>query len=237
MTKFILLLGVEEDLFMTMFGQRVEWSCEFLVLGDDCTIIEATNALNDPNILCCVVQDSNNETHWNLVTNHYNTGGFVAYFGIYGEFSAPTTLNQSFGVQWKYSAYTRHEYELTPVGIQLLGNAITKQRYSKSNLLSVPKEDRILVAKKCRTVEEYLYDVEGVPRDVTNFNDGYQEEYENALVDYPRHCEEMENYAPLVMHCDPIHGGRIAYIGFVNDDGKIPQFVRALLTLQQTQSS
>ncbi len=237
MTKFILLLGIEEDLFTTVFGQRVEWSCEFQILGDDCTVIEATKALNDPNILCCVVQDTDNETHLNLITNHYNNGGFVAYFGIYGVFNAPTTLNQFFGVQWKYSAYTRHEYELTPVGIQLLGNAITEQQYSKSNLLSVPKEDRILVAKKYRTLEEYLYDVEGVPRDVTNFNDGYQEDYENAFVDYPRHCEEMEKYAPLVMHVDPIHGGRMAYLGFVNGDGNIPKFVRALLTLEQTQIS
>jgi hypothetical protein len=72
MKKFILLLGIEEDLFMTVFGQCDEWSCEFQLLGDDCTANEVTKALNDPNILCCVGQD--NETHWNLVTNHYNNG-------------------------------------------------------------------------------------------------------------------------------------------------------------------
>ena len=152
MAKFILVLGIDEGLFTTVYGKHDEWSCGFHLLGEDCTANEATTSLNDPNMLCCVVQD--NETHWKLVMNYYKNGGFVVYFGIYGEFSAPDMLNRTFGVQWKFSAYTKYDFELTPLGIQLLGNAITEQQYSKSNLLSVPKEDRIIVAKKYRTLNE-----------------------------------------------------------------------------------
>ena len=75
----------------------------------------------------------------------------------------------------------------------------------------------------------------GLSGDVTNLTDEEdQADYARALVDYPRHCEEMEHCAPLVMHVDPIHGGKIAYLGFVNGDGNIPIFVRALLTGTKT---
>jgi hypothetical protein len=37
------------------------------------------------------------------------------------------------------------------------------------------------------------------------------------------------------MHVNPSHCGKIAYLGFVNGDGNIPKFVRALLTGEKTQ--
>jgi hypothetical protein len=203
-------------------------------LDEDCSAKEASAALNDPNILCCVVQ---NDTHWNLVKSHYDKGGFVVYFGIVGEFSAPAKLNRTFGVQWRFSAYTAHDHELTSVGIQLLGDEVTEQQYTKSNMFSVPAEDRILIGKKYGTLEEYLYD-NGFDTsvDFDNLDDEDREEYESARdVGYPQHCQEMENHSSLAMHVDPGHGGKIAYLGFVNGGGNIPKFVRALLTGKKTQ--
>jgi hypothetical protein len=43
----------------------------------------------------------------------------------------------------------------------------------------------------------------------------------------------MDNHASLAMHTSR-NGGKIAYLGFVNGDGNIPKFVRALLTGQKT---
>ena len=179
-----------------------------------------------------VVQDA----HWDLVKSHYEKGGFVVYFGIYGEFNAPEMLNRTFGVQWRFSAYDKHEFQLTSVGIQLLGDEVAKQQYSKSNMLSAPAEDRILIGK-VGTFEEYWNDwYSGGLDDIDDWDDDDKKEYESARdVGYPRHCEEMENHAPLTMHVDPNHGGKIAYLGFVKGDGNIPKFVRALLTGEKTQ--
>ena len=70
-----------------------------------------------------------------------------------------------------------------------------------------------------------------------NLDDEDKEEYESARdLGYPRHCQEMENKASLAMHVNPSNGGKIAYLGFVNDNGNIPKFVRALLTGGKTQS-
>jgi hypothetical protein len=62
-------------------------------------------------------------------------------------------------------------------------------------------------------------------------DDEDKKEYESVPdLGYPRHCQEMENMASLAIHVNPSHGSQIAYLGFVNDDGNIPKFVRALLT-------
>ena len=233
-SSYSFLLNIDEIFFLDhMFGQRDEWSCEFQTLRDDCTADEVEKALNDPNLLCCVVEHK--DTHWDLIEKYYKCGGFVVYFGYEGVFNAPDMLNKTFGVQWKFSSYMRHEFELTPVGIELLGDAITEQQYSKSNMFSAPKNDRILVAKKCRTLEEYMREYMGL--DVDNFTeDDYAEFDADARIGFSQHIEEMENQAPLLMHTNPTHGGKIAYLGFVNDDGNIPKFVRALLTGIKTQS-
>ena len=89
--------------------------------------MEVSVDLNDPNIqhlvLCCPTL----RHHWHLVKSHYDKGSFVVYFGIYGEFNAPAKLSQAFGVQWRFSAYTKHEHQLSSVGIQWLGDEVTAQ--------------------------------------------------------------------------------------------------------------
>ncbi len=153
-------------------------------------------------------------------------------------------LNQTFGVQWRFSAYTSHEHQLTSVGIQWIGDEVIEQQYTKSNMISAPAEDRILIGKKYGTLEEYLSEIHGfgMPVAFDDLDDDYRqvvrEEYETARnVGYPRHCEEMENHASLAMHVNPSHCGKIAYpsLGFVNGDGNIPKFVRAILTGEKTQ--
>ena len=232
--KFILLLGVNDDLFNICFGDDATWPCEFRTLGENCSAEEASIALNDPDIVCCVFQDE--EIHWELIKGHYNQGGYVVYFGIEGLFDIKF-LNEGFGVKWQYSAYTSHEHELTPLGIQLLGDGVVSQKYTKTNMFSVPVEDRILIGKR-GTLEEYLTEYAGIEISdgVDNLDDDEREEYEEARdIGYPNHCEEMENHASLALHVNPNHGGRIAYLGFVNDDGNIPKFVKALLTGKKTQ--
>ncbi len=56
--KFIILLiGVQKDLLMACFGQDAAWSCELKSLGENSSAVEVSVDLNDPNILCCVVQN------------------------------------------------------------------------------------------------------------------------------------------------------------------------------------
>lgn len=224
MPKFILLLGVWKEIFTRSFGDDATWPCELRTLGENCSVDEASTAMNDPDILCCVFQDD--EIHLELVKDHYNKGGYVVYFGCEGLFDI-SFLNKAFGVQWKYSAYTAHDHQLTPLGIQLLGDGVTVQKYTKTNMFSVPVEDRILIGKK-ESLEKYMTDYEGIDMSVEPLDDDVREEYEN-------HCEEMENHASLALHVNPNHGGRIAYLGFVNGEGNIPKFVKALLTGKKTQ--
>ena len=217
------------------FGKDAAWPCKLKILGENCSAKEASAAWNDPNILCCVVQ--NFETQLEFGKSHYDKGGFVVYFCIYREFNAPAKLNQAFGIQWRFLAYTKEEHQLSSVGIQWLGDEITEQQYTKSNMLSVPAEDRILIGKKYGTLKEYLCD-KGFDTSVEfdNLDDEDKEEYESACdFGYPRHCQEMENKASPAMHLNPSHGGKIAYLGFVNGNGNIPKFVRALLTGGKTQ--
>jgi tetratricopeptide (TPR) repeat protein len=192
--------------------------------------------MDDPDIYCCVFRDE----HWGLAKRHYDAGGFVAYFGIEGMFNAPAKLSKIFDVRWTYSAYTAHEHRLTPVGIQCLGDGVTEQGCTKANMISAPEEDRIIIGK-AMTLEEYLYDCTGLDAsavDVDQLDDDDREEYEAARdVHHPRHCEEMENRASLAMHEHPGHGGRIAYLGYVNGNGNIPIFVRALLTGEKNRTS
>lgn len=233
--KFILLLGVDKGLFTDCFGDDATWPCELRTLGENCSVDEASTAMNDPDIVCCVFQDE--EIHWELVKVHYNKGGYVVYFGIEGVFDI-SFLNEGFGVKWHFSAYTRHEHQLTPRGIKLLGDGVTLQVYTKTNMFSVPVEDRILIGKK-ETLEVYMSEHVGIDMSigVDHLDDDERDEYEEACnIGYPNHCEEMENHASLALHVHPNHGGRIAYLGFVNGDGNIPKFVKALLTGEKNQA-
>jgi predicted NUDIX family NTP pyrophosphohydrolase len=228
--NFVLLFGVDSDLFKTCFGKDDdEWSCKIESLTEDCTSSELQGMLSRPDLLSVVVQDLDSP-HWDAVVSYHQAGGFVVYFGIYGELDAPSALSGVFGLNWRYSAYTKESYELTPVGIQCLGDVITEQQYTKSNLVSAPEEDRIMIGKVC-TLEVYLRECVGEIDEDLDSDD--EREIEEARTHYPRHCEEMRNKSPLVMHTAS-HGGKIAYLGFVNGDGNIPKIVRALVTGSQT---
>lgn len=236
---FILLLNVESDLFKSCFGRDEEWSCGFKSLDGKCPEGSLRDVLADPDLLCCVVQDT--ETHWDVLLDYYrNTrGAYIVYFGIYGVFDDPKTLSAAFGLEWTFSAYTKEDYVLTDVGRHYLGRDERFQnlRYTKSNLLKVPPEDRILSARKPKDIREYItdivgYDLEGEPDNLEDTTDpDVKEEYKKArdgkFADY---CRSMDDQAPLVLHRATSNGARIAYLGFVNGNGHIPELVRALLT-------
>jgi hypothetical protein len=219
--QFILLFGVDEELFMTCFGERSEWKCNLESLPEDCSRALLQSSLRNPGLGCVVVEDLGGP-HWRDIINYYKNGGFVVYFGIIGEYAAPEKLSREFDLQWRFSAYTRYEYELTSVGKQILGDAITEQEYSKSNLLSVPAEDRILVPKHTyATIEEFIEnEFDSEDEDVDDYMAKAQARYAEI-----REC--LDNEVPLALHTAS-HGGKIAYLGFVNGAGNIPQIVRAL---------
>lgn len=220
-TEFILLLGVDDSLFMACFGDRSTWKCRLESLPEDCSSSQLTSMLQNPGLGCVVVEDVGGP-HWTEVINYYKNGGFVVYFGIIGEYAAPKKLSQEFDLQWSFSAYTRYEYELTSVGKQILGDAITEQPYSKSNLLEVPVEDRILVPKHSyATVEELIEDYYD--------SDNEEDCVAKGHATYAEIRENLNRQVPLALH-RASHGGQIAYLGFVNGDGNIPKIVQALCT-------
>lgn len=215
-TEFVLLLGVDDNLFTGCFGDSSKWKCKLESLPEDCSKSELTSMLNNPGLGCVVVED-NEGPHWKDVIAYFKRGGFVVYFGIIGEFAAPQMLSQVFGVQWSFSAYTTHVFELTEVGKQLFGDSVTEQQYSKANLLKVPKEDRIMVPKNdYATVAEFIQN-----ECDSDDEDGHEQ--------FAKRREILDAQVPLALHTAS-HGGRIAYLGFVNGDGNIPVIVRALCT-------
>ena len=113
-------------------------------------------------------------------------------------------------------------------GNNYFGEAIVEQQYSKSNLVSVPPQDRILIPKPYwQSARDYQND-EG---DSDNEdNDAYWKSK------YANHLETLGRQVPLAVHRAP-HGGQVAYLGFVNGDGHIPEFVRALCTRTKTSLS
>jgi hypothetical protein len=89
---------------------------------------------------------------------YYTRGGFVVYWDAFGEFSAPEDISHELGggMDWIYSTHERQEFILTDVAVAILGNnAITRQYlYCKSSLLSVPPQDRLMVAEPL-SVQKY----------------------------------------------------------------------------------
>jgi len=228
---YVLLLGVDSGLFQSCFGQEDQWApYRIECLAEDCAASRVQENMDRADLKAIVIQDDTEHRHWNLLKDYYRQGGSVIYFGIYGEFQAPTRIGAELGFEWKFSGYTRHEYVVTDVAREVIGDAIAEQQYSKANLLSVPREDRWMVPRTL-TVAKYIEEWEGL----TAEEDGedYQEELERITRDgtYRRYCEENENQCPLAVHGN-VNGGKFAYLGFVNGDGKIPNIVRALLTGQ-----
>ena len=150
------------------------------------------------------------------------------FFAIEGVFALPSQISARFGVDWEFSGYTKYEFVLSDAGKQLLGEAIVEQQYSKSNLVSVPPQDRILIPKPYwKSARDYQND-EG---DSDNEdNDAYWKSK------YANHLETLGRQVPLAVH-RASHGGQVAYLGFVNGDGHIPEFVRALCTRTKTSLS
>ena len=221
--KIILLFGVDDDLFKSCFGKDEEWLPSSLKsLPEECSNLDLQAALVQPGLHCVVCMDVE---CFDRLQDYYDNGGFVAFFGIYGEFNVPNHLNS----QWKFSAYTNHEYELTSVAKHYIGDAISKQQYTKSNLVSAPEGDRIMIPK-IGSFEDYLsenFDID--MEDIYDTNDpDTANEVKAARKQWPRIVDELSNQSPLVMHRND-QGGKVAYLGFVNHDGNIPKIVRALL--------
>jgi len=154
---FILLLGVEEDLFKDCFGSDAQWPCKLERLSEDCAQTEVKAALARRDLKSVVVQEED-IPHWDALVEYYNNGGTIVYFGIYGVYSSPSFLSDKFGLNWRFSAYTKYEYLLTSAGIEVLGDAIKDQQYTKSNLVHVPEEDRLMVPKVFSSYEEWEED-------------------------------------------------------------------------------
>lgn len=219
--KVVLLYGIEDDLFKKCFGMDEEWSaCVLESLRDDCAAADLHRALCRPDLCCVVFMDASE--HYPILRHHYEAGGFIVFFGIYGEFTAPNILHPD----WRFSAYTRHEYELTSVGKHYLGHDVTTQQYTKCNLVSAPEGHRIMIPKMY-SFEEYLKDHVGLEEEDI-IHPEMAEEVNEYRERYPKYIEELSNQSPLVV-CRNENGGRIAYLGFVNGDGNIPKIVRALL--------
>jgi hypothetical protein len=220
---FVLLLGVNETLFKTCFGNENEWKpYELRCLSEDCTASDVRAAINHPGLQSIVIQEHVEHPHWQLVKDYYsNKGGFVVFFGIDGVFDAPSQISQEIGVDWKFCAYTRHEYELTDIAKEILGGAITTQPYSKCNLWKVPESDRLMLPKTL-SLEKFVQEWEGIAPDEVIESKSYE-----------RYFQDNASQCPLAMHKNP-EGGRFAFLGFVNGDGNIPKIVRALLTNEKT---
>lgn len=221
MVNPVVLLDVEDELFKECFGHDSQWPCQLLSLtSEENSTDEISKVLKSSS--CVVIQNIGGPS-WNAIIDYYKSGGLVVYFGIVGEFSAPQDLSQAFGLNWHFSAYTRHDYVLTEAGKAILGDAITEQEYSKANLLSVPEEDRLLVPKNYyETLDDYIKE-EG---DSDNERESMQKKYDELT-------EQLGNEVPLALH-KADHGGQMAYLGFVNGDGNISKFVRALCTRSKT---
>ena len=219
----VLLYGVDQVLWKICFGKDEEWPCELISLPETCRLEDLEAILQRPGLGCVVIDDCTGPHFKRLLRYYQQEKGLVVFFGIEGVFELSGLISGYFGVTWQFSAYTKYEYVLSDVGKQVFGDAIVQQQYTKSNLLFVPPQDRILVPKPYwGSAREYQED-EG---DSDNENDNWEEKYAD-------HVEELGRKVPFALH-RAAHGGQVAYLGFVNGDGHIPAFVRALCTRSKT---
>jgi len=230
--KFILLYGVDNDKFKHCFGNENEWHCEIVRIGKGVDKNEVLiTYLKNPNLLSVVVTEIDNTPNWDSIVQYYkNDGGFVLFFGVLGITDDVAKIGSIIGREWKFSAYTKHEYDLTDVATHILGDFIKKQAYTKSNLVSAPVEDRLMVA------ETYSFD-KYVQENVVYDEEEDTKEENDLRKEYDEWIEGQLNQSPLVMYQDPPKngcggGGKFAYMGFVNSEDKIPKIARALLTGQ-----
>jgi len=88
---------------------------------------EIQKVMADPGLKSVVVDLEEDDCYLPLVKQHYEKGGRVVWFGIYGEFAAPGLISKHFGCNWKVSVYTKHPYVLTEDGKDLLVDLIIEQ--------------------------------------------------------------------------------------------------------------
>ena len=241
--KSIVFVGVDVDLFKSCFCKKEDGNWEsnykFVVLDINAATASAdlSKILQKPDVLSVVFEDFElDRSLLNILKHYYDTGGLVVFFGIYGEFAAPSGLSSLFGLSaseaWSFSAYTCHVYELTSTATNSFGFGVTELPYTKSNLLRVPVQDRWLVPK-AMPLHEYIDNDAG-------FLDGeapgemWNNDAKTAKEGYAAYCESLYEQCPLAVHKNA-NGGRLAYLGFVNGDGNVPKIVRALVTKTEIQ--
>jgi hypothetical protein len=228
--KFILFYGIDDDLFKACFGDDHQWPCKLVSLPEDCDPSLLSITLSNPNLISVVIENTD-IPHWDRIMQHYKKGGFVAYFGVIGEFAVPEHLGQIIRRPWKFYSYTRITIQVTDIGNEVLGGDTEytgKKLYVKCNFVSAPAEDRIM-AGEVVPFEEYLGEHYGMEVSLDNLDEDDMEEVEEARKYYPKWVEEQGHQAPLVMYRSS-NGGKFAYIGFVNGEGMIPMVVRKLLS-------
>jgi hypothetical protein len=224
--KTFLFVDADFDLFKSCFMEAGEWeNCKFEVAPDKCSREHLASLLSGENVAAVIFMEGRTK-HWEALKQYYLGGGVVVFFGIIGEYQAPYHFSNRLGFTWRFSAYTRHEFELTAKAASLLGNSVTSQQYTKCNLISVPEEDRWMVPK-APTLEEFMDENVGYS-DEANADEDTLEEIREARERYPAYVEELYNQCPLAVHQES-NGGKFIYLGFVNGDGNIPKFVRGLL--------
>lgn len=230
----VALIGVDKGLFISCFGKDEAWSpFRIITLDEDSTMGEIQKVLGGSGLTSVVVDLEDDDYYLPLIKQYYEKGGRVVWFGIYGEFAAPSLISQHFGCNWKFSAYTKHPYVLTEVGKELLGNSVTEQQYSKANLLFVPEEDRVLIPKG-ESFKEYCEEYQGYEGGEDEGNSEYDaEELERCREAYRRHKDELGRQVPIALHKNESTGGSIVYVGFVGSDGNTPKLVRAICCRQK----
>lgn len=236
-TGSVVLIGVDKGLFVSCFGKEDTWSpIKIITLDEDSTMGEIQKVMADPGLKSVVVDLEEDDCYLPLVKQHYEKGGRVVWFGIYGEFAAPGLISKHFGCNWKFSAYTKHPYVLTEAGKDLLGDLITEQQYSKANLLFVPEEERVLIPKH-ESFKEYCEEYQGYEGGEDESNSDYDaEELEQCREAYRRHKIELGRQVPIALHMNESTGGSIVYVGFVGSDGNTPRFVRAICRGQKVKA-
>lgn len=229
--KTIVLLGIEATVFKSCFGQEAEWSPYVLVsLRNDCSLGELESVMDSNDICSLVIQEL--DLHLEKVRNFFDSGGLVTFFGIYGDMRDPEELCSAFGFpgQWRFSAYTTHEYELTASATDWLGYTGITQQYTKSNLLCVPVQDRWMVPK-APSLQAFVDEAAGLLGGKEP-DEEWKEDAKEAKESYISYCETLYEQCPLAVRQNP-NGGKLAYLGFVNGDGNIPKIVRAFITKQE----
>ena len=222
--SYVAFWDIDEGLFKACFGDEDSWQgCQFKYITQESSSTDIQDLFASPRLKCVIIQEIGGP-NWNYIIEYYKNGGRVVFFGIYGEFGAPKALSKAFGLNWSFSAYTKHNFQLSTVGKHILGDKVTEQQYSKANLLSVPEQDRILIPKCDYETFDQFKEGEG---------DDSDEDEEDIKQQYNTYKSSLDNQVPLALH-RAAHGGEIAYIGFVNGDGNIPKFVRALCTGSHT---